>query len=92
MENNGMTLVVRLPLMDTPELREKVVRSLHEFMNETVTKITLESIKIDLPLTNAEEFKQRTSKAVNSMVSEEVSNLIRHSIKIDQEASNIFAQ
>ena len=91
MENQGMTLVVKLPLVDSPELRDKIVMALTEFMNETVTKITLSSIKIDLPLANADELRERTSLAVNSMVQDEVANLIRSSIRIDQEA-NLFAQ
>jgi hypothetical protein len=92
MQKNGMTLVVKLPLVDTPELREKVVNALTEFMNETVTRITLDSIRIDLPLANAEELKERTCKSVNSMVSEEVSNLVRSSIRIDQEMNQAYAQ
>ena len=72
MMNNGMTLTVKLPLVDVPELREKMVSSLNEFMNETVTKLILNSIKVDFPLANAEELKDRTSKAINTMITEDV--------------------
>jgi hypothetical protein len=92
MAKNGMTLVVRLPLVDAPDLREKVVTALTEFMNETVTRITLDSIRIDLPLANADELKEKTCRSVNSMVSEEVSNLVRSSIRIDQDLSQVYAQ
>ena len=57
-------------------------------MNETVTKLILDSIKIDFPLVNAEDLKEKTSKAVNTMITEDVSKYVRHSIKIfDQDGS-----
>jgi hypothetical protein len=47
MENNGkMTIVLNLPLADTPDLREKVIGSLNEFVSETIAKITLDGISL----------------------------------------------
>jgi len=91
MMNNGMTLVVKLPLVDLPEMREKMISSLNEFMNETVTKLIMGSIKIDFPLANAEELKEKASRAVGTMITEDVSNQVRQMITINQDHQNIFA-
>jgi hypothetical protein len=43
MENDGeLTIVLKLPLADTPEYREKVIRAISDFVAESVTKITLD--------------------------------------------------
>jgi hypothetical protein len=48
MDNSGkMTIVVNLPLADTPDLRAKVIESLNGFVNETIIKITLDSINLE---------------------------------------------
>jgi len=91
MMNNGMTLVVKLPLIDSPDLREKMTNSLNEFMNDAVTKLIIGSIKIDFPLANAEDIKEKANRAVSTMITEDVSNHVRQMITINQDEQNIFA-
>ncbi|MGD0056613.1 MAG: hypothetical protein ABSB83_02005 [Methanomassiliicoccales archaeon] len=47
MESDGkLKIVLNLPLADTPDMRQRVIESLNNFVNETVTKIALESISL----------------------------------------------
>jgi len=47
MDDDGMmTIVLKLPLADTPALREKVIGSLNGFVNETIAHITLEGTSL----------------------------------------------
>ncbi len=47
MENDGkLKIVLSLPLADTPDLRERVIASLNDFVNETVAKIALDSTSL----------------------------------------------
>ena len=85
MEEQALTLVVRLPLIDTPEMRNEIIPVLKQLIQDTVTKVVLNSIKIELPLANAGEIKGRASRLVNEMVTNEMPGLVVNLVKIDDE-------